>query len=108
MCVPPRAIHTSFCNFIDAPGIIIYSYLFFFHARLSTKLFRKSSLTPPVAPSCNLKILSITDNSVEVVSRPQNAAQSFATKPAAMTSLPRFTVPATNGTCNKEDNSSKS
>ncbi len=36
-------------------------------------------------------------NSVDVVSSPQNAAQSLTTMPAPMTSLPRLTVPATNG-----------
>ena len=41
-----------------------------------------------------LNILSITDNSVEVVSKPQNAHQSFTTKPAPIASLPLFTVPA--------------
>lgn len=44
------------------------------------------------SPSRNT--LSMTDSSVLVVSRPQKAHQSFATIPAAMTSLPRFTVPA--------------
>jgi len=44
--------------------------------------------------SFSLKILSITDISVEVVSNPQNALQSFTTIPAPMTSEPRFTVPA--------------
>lgn len=45
-----------------------------------------------VSPSLNT--LSMTDSSVLVVSRPQNALQSLTTIPAAMTSLPRFTVPA--------------
>lgn len=44
------------------------------------------------SPSRNT--LSMTDSSVLVVSRPQNAHQSFTTIPAAITSLPRFTVPA--------------
>lgn len=44
--------------------------------------------------SFSLKTLSITDSSVLVVSRPQKAHQSFTTIPAAITSLPRFTVPA--------------
>lgn len=44
--------------------------------------------------SFNLKTLSTTDSSVLVVSRPQKAHQSFTTIPAAITSLPRFTVPA--------------
>jgi len=48
--------------------------------------------------SFNLKTLSITDNSVDVVSIPQNEHQSFTTMPAAITSEPRLTVPA----CNKQ------
>lgn len=44
----------------------------------------------------NLNIDSITDNSVEVVSVPTNAAQSLATKPPPTTLLPRQTVPAWN------------
>lgn len=44
--------------------------------------------------SFNLKTLSITDISVEVVSIPQNADQSLTTIPAAMTSEPLLTVPA--------------
>jgi hypothetical protein len=43
-------------------------------------------------------MLSTTAISVEVVSRPQNAVQSFTTKPPPITSLPRFTVPAVTGT----------
>lgn len=44
----------------------------------------------------SLKILSITDNSVDVVVSPQNAVQSFTAIPAASNSLPRFIVPAYN------------
>lgn len=55
---------------------------------------------------CNLNILSTTWTSVAVDSRPQNAAQSFTTKPAPITSEPLLIVPAHNGTCNKFDNSS--
>lgn len=58
--------------------------------------------------SRSLKTLSITESSVAVVSSPVKAVQSFATRPAPITSLPRLTVPATNGTCNKELSSSKS
>lgn len=47
--------------------------------------------------SLSLKIDSTTLISVEVVSSPQNAVQSFATTPAPSTSDPRLTVPATNG-----------
>lgn len=39
-----------------------------------------------------------TFNSVEVVSNPQNALQSFAINPAEIISLPRLTVPAASGT----------
>lgn len=45
-----------------------------------------------ISPSLNT--LSMTDSSVLVVSRPQNAHQSLTTIPAAITSLPRLTVPA--------------
>lgn len=80
------------------------------------------------AASLSLKTLSITESSVEVVSIPQKDTQSFTTIPAAITSLPLFTVPAyifyfdnkylnflffryvnyltASGTCNKDDNSS--
>lgn len=44
--------------------------------------------------SLSLKTLSITESSVEVVSIPQKATQSFTTIPPAITSLPLFTVPA--------------
>lgn len=50
----------------------------------------------------------MTDNSVDVVSRPQNADQSLATRPAPMTSLPLLTVPATRGTCKSDESSSRS
>lgn len=46
------------------------------------------------AASLSLKTLSITESSVEVVSIPQKDTQSFTTIPAAITSLPLFTVPA--------------
>lgn len=48
--------------------------------------------------SLNLNTLSTTESSVAVVSDPQKAVQSFTVIPAAMTSLPLFTVPATRGT----------
>lgn len=60
-------------------------------------------LAPP-----SLKMPSTTLISVEVVSMPQKADQSFTTMPAPITSLPLFTVPATRGTCSSEDSSSKS
>jgi len=50
--------------------------------------------------SFNLKTLSITDSSVDVVSMPQKEHQSFTTMPAAITSEPRLTVPAYNTHCN--------
>lgn len=56
----------------------------------------------------SLKMLSITESSVVVVLVPQNAVQSLTIIPAASNSLPRFTVPATSGICNNEDNSSSS
>lgn len=58
--------------------------------------------------SLSLNTLSMTDNSVAVVSEPQNAVQSFTVMPAAITSLPRFTVPATRGTWRSVESSSKS
>ena len=44
--------------------------------------------------SFNLKTLSTTEISVDVVSRPQKADQSLTTIPAPTTSDPLFTVPA--------------
>lgn len=58
--------------------------------------------------SLSLKTLSITESSVAVVSEPQNAVQSFTVIPAAITSLPRLTVPATKGTWRSVESSSKS
>nr|AFK46495.1 unknown [Lotus japonicus] len=58
--------------------------------------------------SLSLKTLSITESSVAVVSEPQNAVQSLTVIPAAITSLPRFTVPATKGTWSRVESSSKS
>ena len=61
------------------------------------------SFTIALGPSSlSLRMASITEISVDVVSCPQNAAQSFATAPAPITSLPRFTVPATTGTCRQD------
>ena len=51
--------------------------------------------------SLSLKIDSTTLISVDVVSSPQNAVQSFATTPAPSTSDPRLTVPATKGICGR-------
>ena len=47
--------------------------------------------------SLSLKTDSMTESSVEVVSWPVKAHQSFTTIPAPITSAPRFTVPATSG-----------
>lgn len=54
--------------------------------------------------SFSLKIDSTTLISVDVVSSPQNADQSFATIPAPSTSDPRFTVPATRGILGADNN----
>lgn len=58
---------------------------------------RESLIVVAMALGCaslSLNTLSMTDSSVLVVSSPVKAHQSFTTIPAAMTSLPRFTVPA--------------
>ena len=65
------------------------------------------TILPLEAPP-SLNIPSTTLISVEVVSMPQKALQSFTTMPAPTTSLPRFTVPATSGTCSSDDSSSRS
>lgn len=65
-----------------------------------------SALNMLLPASVSLNTASTTDNSVAVVSRPQNALQSFATNPLATTSLPLLTVPAHNGIYNRVDNSS--
>ena len=49
--------------------------------------------------SLSLKTDSRTESSVEVVSWPVKAHQSFTTIPAPITSAPRLMVPATSGTC---------
>jgi len=64
----------------------------------STRLVRKLATAVLDFTSFILKMFSITCSSVEVVSKPQKAAQSLATRPAEITSLPRFTVPAASGT----------
>ena len=56
-------------------------------------------------PSFSLKMLSMTDISVEVVSKPQKADQSLTTIPEPITSLPLLTVPAINGIWRSDDNS---
>ena len=45
----------------------------------------------------------MTCSSVAVVSTPVNAHQSFTTMPAPTTSLPRLTVPATQGSCSSDE-----
>ena len=73
---------------------------------MSELLFSAVKMLFPAAVSLN--IASITDNSVDVVSYPQNAVQSFANTPLAMTSLPRFTVPAQRGIYKSVESSSSS
>ena len=68
------------------------------HVRLSMRESRMLVAMVLGLASFSLKTLYTTDSSVLVVSRPQKAHQSFNTIPAAITSLPRFTVPATRGT----------
>lgn len=58
-------------------------------------LYSEEKMDFPVEDSLN--IASITETSVEVVSRPQKADQSLATIPLATTSEPLFTVPAHKG-----------
>lgn len=56
-----------------------------------------SAVKTDLLDSVSLKIASMTESSVEVVSRPQKADQSLATRPLATTSEPLLTVPAHNG-----------
>lgn len=68
------------------------------YARIVSNLSMRESLMAVVmaegrASSLSPKTLSMTDISVLVVSSPQKADQSLTTIPAAITSLPRFTVP---------------
>lgn len=65
-----------------------------------------SALKMDFPASVNLKIASTTESSAAVVSRPQNADQSFATRPLATTSLPRLTVPAQIGIYKRVESSS--
>lgn len=64
------------------------------HTNLSTRDGFRSVAMADGLWSVSLKTLSMRESSVLVVSRPQKALQSFTTKPAPITSLPRFTVPA--------------
>lgn len=73
---------------------------------MSVALYSALKMDFPVED--NLKIASTTDTSVEVVSNPQKADQSFATRPLATTSEPLLTVPAHKGICNIVLNSSNS
>lgn len=63
-------------------------------AYLSMRLSRISVEMALGVLSPSLNTLSMTDNSVLVVSRPQKAIQSLTVIPAPITSLPLFTVPA--------------
>jgi hypothetical protein len=72
------------------------------HRRYIMESMRDERISLTMAAGCasrSLSTLSTTCSSVAVVSSPQNAIQSFAAIPHAITSLPRFTVPATSGTC---------
>ena len=73
---------------------------------MSDYLFSAAKMLFPAELSLN--IASITDNSVDVVSCPTNAVQSFAITPLAITSLPLFTVPAQSGIYKSVDSSSSS
>ena len=61
---------------------------------LSMSEARKSVVIFDGVDSFNLKTDSMTESSVDVVVRPQNAVQSLTTIPAANNSLPLFIVPA--------------
>lgn len=67
-----------------------------------------SALKIDFPASDSLKIASTTESSVAVVSRPQKADQSLATRPLATTSEPLLTVPAHRGIYRRVDNSSSS
>lgn len=69
-------------------------------------LYSELKIDLPVSASLN--IASTTDNSVDVVSSPQNADQSLATSPLATTSEPLLTVPAHKGIYNRVESSSSS
>ena len=56
-----------------------------------------SAVKMDLPDSVSLNMASTTESSVEVVSRPQKADQSLATRPLATTSDPLLTVPAHNG-----------
>jgi hypothetical protein len=63
------------------------------------RIFRISSITYSLPLTILLYYyIKRTFNSVEVVSSPQKAVQSFAINPAEIISLPRLTVPAARGT----------
>ena len=65
-----------------------------------------SAVKTDLLASVSLKIASTTESSAAVVSRPQKAFQSFATKPPAMTSEPLLTVPAHMGIYRRVESSS--
>lgn len=94
---------------ISVNHLLIFSFKPIDQVRESIKeALMSCSLALPATAPCSLKIPSTTLISVLVVSIPQKAAQSLATSPAPITSLPLLTVPATRGTCSREDNSSRS
>lgn len=68
------------------------------HTMVSMRVALISFTMASGCASRSLNTDSMTDISVDVVSRPQNALQSFTTRPAPMTSEPRLMVPATSGT----------
>lgn len=69
-------------------------------------LFSAAKILLPASVSLN--IASITESSVDVVSYPTNAVQSFTTKPLAITSEPLLTVPAQRGIYRIVESSSNS
>ncbi|CAA6662955.1 unnamed protein product [Spirodela intermedia] len=75
---------------------------------VSMRDFLISSTMALGCASRSLKTLSMTESSVAVVSDPQKAVQSLTVNPAAMTSLPLLTVPATSGTWRSVESSSRS
>ena len=86
-----------------------FAYLFYYNQErvsINAPLFSGLNIFFPWEVSLNTA--SITDNSVAVVSVPQNTDQSLATIPAPILSLPLFTVPAHKGTYKRVESSSNS
>jgi hypothetical protein len=65
-----------------------------------------SALKIDLPASVSLNIASTTESSAAVVSRPQKADQSLATRPLATTSEPLLTVPAQMGIYRSVESSS--